>query len=366
MSKKNLSVFAALCVLLTATGCGSSEPAQTTPAETTTVAATADDGEYGCDDDDSDDCDDSGECDDSYESDESDEDEDDTSWLDDNDESGDSYGSYWSESGESSSQTSGGGFPYDPYLGTAKELDGNIAVVSVFVNTSYYPWDFDRLTESEAYGYYCQCLRVGTEYLEQECAKYGHHPKFIWDWEHYPLFYDPNLDLDPSDSNNLDYPAWDYIEKEVDTAGILEATDAQQIIYMFVFNTPLDFNVTSCTRNYYEGMEYPYEICYMFMGCDGAYESPSPTAHEILHTFGAPDLYMTDEEYGITQEYVDYATQNRINDIMRDTCDPNTGKSVYDSVKNEITDITAYYVGLTDYSETVEQWGFYPSQHASD
>ena len=112
-------------------------------------------------------------------------------------------------------------------------------------------------------------------------------------------------------------------------------------------------------------MEYPYEICYMFMGEDGYYESPAPIAHEMLHTFGAPDLYVADE-YGITQEYVDYIAQNGLNDIMRNCYDPNTGSPVYDSVKNEITDITAYYVGLTDYSETVQEWGFEPSQHVSD
>ena len=51
---------------------------------------------------------------------------------------------------------------------------------------------------------------------------------------------------------------------------------------------------------------------------------------------------------------------------MRNCYGPTAGGSVYDSVKNEITDITAYYVGLTDYSETVQEWGFEPSQHVSD
>lgn len=356
MSKKILSVFAALCVLLAATGCGNNAPAATTPAETTTTTTTAAETTTTAEEDDKDYDDD----------DEDDEDDDDLSWLEDDDESG--YDEEDDdESGESSSQTSGsGGFPYDASLGTAKELDGNIAVVSILINTSYYPWEYDTISQTESYGYYCSDLRIGCEYLEKECAKYGHHPKFIWNWDEHPeLCTCVNIDIDPA-NDDIDQSAWEFIDQYIDTPTILEAADAQQIIYMFVFNTPTDFTVTSCTRNYYEGMPYPYEICYIFMGSDGSYESPSPFAHEILHTFGAPDLYMADEEYGITQEYVDYAAQNRINDIMRDTYDPNTGKDVYDSVKNEITDITAYYVGLTDYSETVEQWGFYPSQHASN
>ena len=48
---------------------------------------------------------------------------------------------------------------------------------------------------------------------------------------------------------------------------------------------------------------------------------------------------------------------------MRINDDPETGLYVYDSIPNEVTDITAYYAGLTDYSETVNEWGFAPSQH---
>ena len=52
-----------------------------------------------------------------------------------------------------------------------------------------------------------------------------------------------------------------------------------------------------------------------------------------------------------------------LNDIMGINQDPQTGELFYDSIPNEVTDITAYYAGLTDYSETVNEWGFAPSQH---
>ena len=90
----------------------------------------------------------------------------------------------------------------------------------------------------------------------------------------------------------------------------------------------------------------------------------------MLHTFGAPDIYWTDIytnyrlEYGITKDYVKQINKNGLNDIMRITWDPKTGKYLYHSIAQEITDITAYYVGLTDESETVKKWGFEPSQHA--
>ena len=87
------------------------------------------------------------------------------------------------------------------------------------------------------------------------------------------------------------------------------------------------------------------------------YVTPSTVAHEILHAFGASDLYQnTDYLYNISQEYIDFINENELNDIMR--C-PETGDAGnYDSINSEISDITAYYVGLADSSETVDQWGF--------
>ena len=48
----------------------------------------------------------------------------------------------------------------------------------------------------------------------------------------------------------------------------------------------------------------------------------------MLHTFGVPDLY-TAADYGITQEYVDYAANSGLNDIMRINQDPQTGEPNY-------------------------------------
>ena len=99
------------------------------------------------------------------------------------------------------------------------------------------------------------------------------------------------------------------------------------------------------------------------MNYKGQINAPATFAHEMLHTFGAPDLYYAGKR-GITQEYVSYAKSAGTNDIMRVTWDLNTNYYVYDSVKNEITDITAYYLGLTDYSSTVQEWGLGQSDYA--
>lgn len=273
---------------------------------------------------------------------------------------------YYSES-ETTYSDSEYGYPYDNHLGTAKELEGKIAVVSIFVNDATTGWNFESEADQQLDALIYKDLEIATDYLENVSKSYGKDVEFIYDWKQYPEL---AVDLDITDIDyrevwdNFDqfnYTASINIDQNVQTAKILSDVGADQIIYMMYFNTPETNTITSNTVFCNES-EFTYEICFMFMNCEGHLECPSHFAHEMLHTFGVPDLY-TAADYGITQEYVDYAANSGLNDIMRINQDPQTGELLYDSIPNEVTDITAYYAGLTDYSETVNEWGFAPSQH---
>lgn len=273
---------------------------------------------------------------------------------------------FYSES-ETTYSDSEYGYPYDNHLGTAKELEGKIAVVSIFVNDATTGWNFESEADQQMDALIYKDLQVATEYLENVSKSYGKDVEFIYDWKQYPeLAVDldiTDIDYREVDSNyNQFYNAGsNSIDQNVQTAKILSDVGADQVIYMMYFNTPETNTITSTTFFCHDS-EFTYEICFMFMNCEGYLECPSHFAHEMLHTFGVPDLY-TAVDYGITQEYVDYAANSGLNDIMRINDDPETGLYVYDSIPNEVTDITAYYAGLTDYSETVNEWGFAPSQH---
>ena len=273
---------------------------------------------------------------------------------------------YYSES-ETTYSESEYGYPYDNHLGTAKELEGKIAVVSIFVNDATTGWNFESEADQQMDALIYKDLQVATEYLENVSKSYGKDVEFIYDWKQYPeLAVDldiTDIDYREVDSNyNQFYNAGsNSIDQNVQTAKILSDVGADQVIYMMYFNTPETNTITSTTFFCHDS-EFTYEICFMFMNCEGYLECPSHFAHEMLHTFGVPDLY-TAADYGITQEYVDYAANSGLNDIMRINQDPQTGELLYDSIPNEVTDITAYYAGLTDYSETVNEWGFAPSQH---
>lgn len=273
---------------------------------------------------------------------------------------------YYSES-ETTYSDSEYGYPYDNHLGTAKELEGKIAVVSIFVNDATTGWNFESEADQQLDALIYKDLEIATDYLENVSKSYGKDVEFIYDWKQYPeLAMDleiKELDYRYCDDyfDDFNNAATSSIDQNVQTAKILSDVGAEQVIYMMYFNTPSTNTTTSCTSFCYEA-EITYEICFMYMNCEGYLECPSNFAHEMLHTFGVPDLY-TAADYGITQEYVDYAANSGLNDIMRINEDPQTGEYLYDSIVNEVTDITAYYAGLTDYSETVNEWGFAPSQH---
>ena len=252
-------------------------------------------------------------------------------------------------------------------LGSATEMDGTTVLLSVFIDDSNYSWNFDNSEDIDTAYDMLNYTTIACDWLKENTARYNCNFNCIYDWNaDENLFYEAQVTGDLLSDEESDGIAWDYIENNIDSEAILEQYDADNIVYIFFINTPSSIDTTSCTRNYYDGMEYPYEICYMYCHCDGSEECPAAIAHEILHTFGAPDLYYADydgDNYGITQEFVDELSYEESNDIMFVTFDCYTNELYYDHISNDFTDLDAYYVGLTDSNETVDEWGFYESEH---
>lgn len=110
---------------------------------------------------------------------------------------------------------------------------------------------------------------------------------------------------------------------------------------------------TSFTMAHYaeDGTDFYHEYCCLYRydayAADPEPESPATFAHEILHLFGAPDLYE-----GSSDPYVDgaltaYVQQTYPNDIMLSTY-AEDGSNLYTSIDKVISPLTAYCIGLTD------------------
>lgn len=255
---------------------------------------------------------------------------------------------------------------YGGRLGSAKELDGTTVIVSIYADDKNTTWDGDDTAKENSLKY----LGVATDWLTKSCGEYGANAKFIYDWEENPdLYTETQFEYDMTKGEDEQYYAqMDYVDANIDSDKIMKEYDADNIIYMMYFNTPEESDVTSATYAYTneETADYPYEIVSIYVRCDGEEESPASYAHEILHTFGAPDFYQADEDgqnYGITQDFVDYNEENSSNDIMYTTFDANSETPYYDHVSNDFTDMVAYYVGLIPSCDDVEEWGLGESQH---
>ena len=247
--------------------------------------------------------------------------------------------------------------------GSAYVLNGTNLVVSIFVSDLDYSWQWDVNDYADnnlAYNS-LNSLSIACSWLTQEANKYGANPVFYYDWSENPdLYYETNLSVHMTsrDTGSIYYAVMDYINTTVDSDALMRKYGAGNVVYLLFINTPSGFEINSASYNMNEGPNsnpYPYEFCTMFIH-EGDYELwPAAIAHEILHCYGARDLYMVTSS-AITQEYVDYQESSNTNDIMRVTFDSVTGEGYYDRIVNELSELDAYYVGLTDHSSDVSEW----------
>lgn len=256
-------------------------------------------------------------------------------------------------------------------IGSAGLLDGNIVVVSIFTDDGETYWDFSREEDRNKKAHALDYLRIATEWISGEGRKWGKDPVFYFDWEADPdLYYEAQIDTDVADyEEDPTEEMADMIEQYVDYEELLKRYHADSIVYMSFINTPWSNEEVSFTLPYDDEVESEFEIVYILTGCDGEEETPAAYAHEILHTFGAPDLYNSDMpayNYNIDQTYVDYCEQHHANEIMMTTYDVDTQESYFDHISNELTEITAYYIGWTDTCEEVDRFHLQHSQYPSD
>lgn len=248
--------------------------------------------------------------------------------------------------------------------GSAETPCGRTVIVSIFGDDPNYSWNFESETDLAAIDNINNYMGIAADFIEQTVADYGKSAEFITDFqENDDLFYSVLFDDDMTDWNYTDTDVWGFIDENIDTDSIMKKYDADNLIFFFILNTDENTEAVTCTRNWYEGMDYPYEVVYLYNIDSGLVNCPAVYAHEILHTFGAPDLYMEDEYFGIDGKALDYVAEKLPNEIMYTCSDIGTGEYLYDKVSNEVSGLTAYYIGLTDESKLVDELGLRESEH---
>lgn len=240
---------------------------------------------------------------------------------------------------------------YGGINGTADKLEGKTVIISIYANELTYKWNYDNEEDNNTINDTLDNIRIATEYLTKQAEKYNKNAEFIYNWQKYSdLKYQANFNEDIVSNYKDNYVTQrEWIVNNIDIDKIIDKYSADNLLVMYFFNT--DSTNTSITSTY---SKYDIDVIDVFIEND-RYIIPTATyAHEILHTFGAPDLYF--ENAKITQEYVDYLKDNNTNDIMAKV---NYGKEII----NSFSDLDAYYVGLIDKCDEVDKWNLGISDH---
>lgn len=246
-------------------------------------------------------------------------------------------------------------------LGSAKRLEGMTAIVSIFSNDEEYQWDFDKAEDCARRDELISCVGVAADWLKAQGKIYGKELDFIFAKSSedglfcYTADFPEDIVLSGMQAMILfhnGYEQWDYIRNTVKNDEIYEKYHCDNIVYLFFENSPEDSSANSAAFAVYDrALDYPYEFCAIANFSGSVKSGASVIAHEIIHTFGAPDLYEADTLkvcFETNDELVEYVKENYPDDIMLTTHDPSSGERLIDRITNRITDITAYYIGWID------------------
>lgn len=244
-------------------------------------------------------------------------------------------------------------------LGSAGMLSDKTVVVSIFVNDSTTHWDFDLKADKDMVNTMHRHLGNATKWITKQCKTYDVAAEFVYDWKKNPdLYYTYDFGqnkLVREDGSGY-YTQTDYIDANIDTEALLKKYEAENIIYIFYFNTGKDNTINSWAITHLNDVYT--EIINVYARDDysgGFYIMPASSfAHEILHCFGAHDLYYASKE--IPQAYVDHLEKTRSKDIMYTV-------GLGGSINQKFTELDAYYVGLVDSCDEVETWGLAKSTY---
>ncbi len=241
----------------------------------------------------------------------------------------------------------------DPYpRGTADRLLGRCVIVNVLVGDDNISWDENNSADARLLKKARSNIEIASTWIEEAASEYGSDIEFIiYDSDKEDLQYTITFGGDMIEAEDWEIVGG-AIMKEIPTEDLLAKYEADSILYMFLYNTDSDNMKTSWTYLRQENDTVPYEYCSMYMTINGTNETPATFAHEILHCFGAPDLYVVDSDgtnYGITQEYIDYIRSEESQDIMFSITDK-TGKKNENVIENTFSELDAYYTGIINRS----------------
>ena len=232
-------------------------------------------------------------------------------------------------------------------LGTNCDLQGDIMVHLFFVNDAESQWDQDAITQITN-----KQILLGLDYLEKEAARYGVALNFSVESHTTgsktgaPILYEGKISK--SEPHTVDIPSKIAGQFGYESGGVMYAdlqgqNDCQETVWLFLVNK----DGVSYARKQYEGDYYrpTLEFDVIFerylneeYDMDDNTHCAAAVAHEILHLYGAIDMYTPADVKKLLKPI--YPKDIMLMDYI-------------DIGKLEVGDYTAYSVGWIDQAPTV-------------
>ncbi len=241
--------------------------------------------------------------------------------------------------------------------GSVKYLDGSTVLVSIFLEDKNALWtsnDEDLVYDN---------LDIACDYLAEEGKRYGKDVNLIYDTEkNSDLKYYLNYNKAFPGSTNSDTDevydfvnfVYEYIYDEISVEDIMKKYKVNSVGFLIFIDGEADA-ATAYNYHYGPANYYYEELAFINLRWDEDRNvNPDTYAHEILHMFGARDLYYTDAGDGISREFVDYVAEEYSKDIMLGNA--TKGVSWKNKITSQVTDITAYFIGWKDYISEVDRF----------
>ncbi len=239
--------------------------------------------------------------------------------------------------------------PFVSPRGSCNSINGVTVIVTIFVGDPFHHWDWNsRQQDAASYFRIRDRLETAVNWLAQQAGRYGAKATFYWDWNDSPLLYNWYT----SKNNIRDYQytyseLQQYISDHIQLQAIKDRYRADNVLFLALYNQ--DINETARGVSFpldfwaYAGADDAYEIVWLMDEDNGLTVSAAGLAHEIMHCFGAVDLYEGSDF--TTRAYLDHLKAIGSKDIMYqiDYRDP-------DHIGETFSDLDAYYLGLRSYS----------------
>ena len=239
-------------------------------------------------------------------------------------------------------------------IGTAKVLSGSIYVLSVFVAPHSNPWkpfDIERQKKK---------VFEAERWLKMQALRYGRNVDFVNSaFGSDGSFVDDEIPHDWDSDDAYSYPSKvllkvGFSSKDAFVNWVSHHTGCSQCLAIIFSNTKGRSFASPVTKELYSYNPHKYnlECCFLYRHyTDSDVETNTAAiAHEILHLFGAWDLYELDES--------DHNRAIKTSMMFPNSIMLNTHRDIWET---QIDEINAWLVGLKEQGKDWYRW-FEPDQ----